>query len=50
MKMLLAASTNENDEYRIVGVPAGPLSLSAASAGLEPQTSRECPCEHLPAP
>jgi hypothetical protein len=35
---VLEASTNENGEYRITGVPAGSASISATFTGLVPQT------------
>ena len=33
----VVASTNQNGEYRLVGVPAGPVTLTVAYTGLEPQ-------------
>jgi TonB-dependent receptor len=35
---LLAAATDANGEFRLAGVPAGPVSITASHTGLEPQT------------
>jgi iron complex outermembrane receptor protein len=35
---LLTAATDENGEYRLAGVPAGPATLTVAYTGLDPQT------------
>ena len=34
----VVASTNQNGEYRLAGVPAGPVTLTVAYTGLEPQS------------